>query len=148
MVFLKNAEKINHFPTILFFFFQKSIAITLLSKVPPCRIILVQDRLSNFNRWKPTTSAFQNTLTFDRYLFNSRSNFHVNLVHLNSMHPKKVIYLLFSVQTPHFLGENHKTRTNKLHHWKAGFLAVILSLRIGVQYMQKIGEIILSTRWQ
>ena len=36
--------------------------------------------------------AFQNTLTFDRYLFNSRSNFHVNLVHWNLLHPKNAIF--------------------------------------------------------
>ena len=113
-------------------------ALTLLSKVRPCTIILVQDRFFNLTIWKPTAQAFQNTLTFDRYLFNSRSNFHVNLVHWNSLHPKKAILPTFLGQTPHFLCENHKTRTNNLHHRKAGSVAVILSLRVGVQHIQKV----------
>ena len=113
-------------------------ALTLLSKVPPCTIILVQDRFFNLTIWKPMAQAFQNTLTFDRYLFNSRSNFHVNLVHWNSLHPKNAVLPTFLGQTPHFLCENHKTRTNNLHHRKAGSVAVILSLRVGVQHIQKV----------
>ena len=61
----------------------------------------------------------------------------VNLVHWNSLHSKKAILPTFSGQTPHFLGENHKTRTYNLHHRKAWFVAVILSLRVGVQHKQK-----------
>ena len=96
-----------------------------------CKVFL------NLTIWKPTAHAFQNTLTFDRYLFNSRSNFHVNLVHWNSLHPKMAILPTFLGQTPHFLCENHKTRTNNLHHWKAGSVSVILSLKVGVQHITK-----------
>ena len=39
--------------------------------------------------------AFQNTLTLAQYLFNSRSNMHVNLVHWNSLHSKKAILPTF-----------------------------------------------------
>ena len=37
---------------------------------------------------------------------------HVKLKHWNLPHPNNSI--------PNFLGENHKTRTNNLHHQKAG----------------------------
>ena len=88
--------------------------------------------------WTPMAQVFQNTLTFDRYLFNSRSNLHVNLVHWNSLHPKNAILPSFLGQTPQFLCEDHKTRTNNLHHRKAGSVAVILSLRVGFQHIQKV----------
>ena len=98
----------------------------------------MQNRIFYWTIWKPTVQAFQKTLTFDRYLFNSRSNFHVNLVHWNSLHQKWPFYLLFLGQTPHFLCENHKTRSDNQHHRKAGSVAVILSLRVGVQHIQKV----------
>ena len=69
--------------------------------------------------------ACQNTLTFDQYNFNSRSDVHVNLVHRNSMHTTKATLLTFSGQTLHFHGENLKTRTNNLHYRKTGSVAVI-----------------------
>ena len=69
---------------------------------------------------------------------------HVNLVHWNSLHPKKAILPTFSGQTPHFLGENHKTRTYNLHHRKAWSVAVILSLRVGVQHIQKVVQYFLQ----
>ena len=81
--------------------------------------------------------VFQNTLTVAQYLFNSRSNMRVNLFHWTSLHLKIAILPTYSGQTPHFLGENHKTRTNNLHHQKAWSIAVILSLRVGVQHKQK-----------
>ena len=87
---------------------------------------------------KPTPTAFQNTLTFNQYIFNYRSNMHVNLVHWNSLHTKRAIIPTFSGQTPYFLGENRKTRTNNLHHRKTGSVAIILSLRVGVQHTQKV----------
>ena len=62
----------------------------------------------------------------------------VNLVHWNSLHPKKAIIHSFSGPTPNFLCENRSTRTNDLHHWKSGSAAVILSLRVGVQHIQKV----------
>ena len=40
----------------------------------------------------------------------------------------------FFGQTPHLLGEKLKTRTDNLDHWKAGSVAVILSLRVGGNY--------------
>ena len=69
--------------------FSKNLtALTLLSKVLPCSIILVQNRFLNLIIWKPKAQAFQNAFTFDWQLFlNSKSNFHVNLVHWNSLHP-------------------------------------------------------------
>ena len=119
-------------------------ALTLLSKVRPCTIILVQDRFFNLTIWKPTAQAFQNTLTFDRYLFNSMSNFHANLVHWNSLHPKNAILPTFLGQTPHFLCENEENRTDNLHHRKALSVAVILSLRVGVQHIQKVVQYFLQ----
>ena len=120
-------------------FSENPTALTLSSKVLPCTIFfLVQDRFFNLTIWKAMAQAFQNTLTFDWYLFNSRSNFHVNLVHWNSLHPKNVILPTFLGQTPNLLCENHKTRTNNLYHRKGGSVAVILSLRVGVQHIQKV----------
>ena len=63
---------------------------------------------------------------------------HLNLVYWNSLHLKKAVLPTFKGQTPHFLSENHKTRTNNLHHRKAGSVAVILSLRVGVQHIQEV----------
>ena len=76
-------------------FSKNPTALTLLSKVPPCTIILLQDRFFNLTIWKPKAQAFQNTLTFDQFLFNSRSNFHVNLVHWNSKQQKKGHFTYF-----------------------------------------------------
>ena len=108
----KLSQKLN-FP-------ENTTAFTLLSKVPQCTNILMQH--SNFSPtiWKPMAPVFQNTLTLDQYLFNSRSNTHVNLVHWNSLHPKKAI--LFTGQIPHFLCENHNTRTSNLHLRNAVFV--------------------------
>ena len=61
----------------------------------------------------------------------------MNLVHWNSLHPKNAILPTFKGQTPIFFCENQKTRTNNLYHRKAGSVAVILSLRVGVQHKQK-----------
>ena len=74
---------------------------------------------------------------FYQYLLNFRSNMHVNFVYWISLLPKKAIYLLFGL-TPHFISEKQKPRTNNLHHRKAGSVAVILSLRVGVQHLQKV----------
>ena len=61
----------------------------------------------------------------------------VNLVHCNSLPSKMAILPTFSEQKQHFTGENHKTRTYNLHHRKGWSVAVILSLRVGVQHKQK-----------
>ena len=42
----------------------------------------------------------------------------LNLVHWNLLHSNKFILPTFSGQTPHFLGENHKTRPYNLQHRK------------------------------
>ena len=63
---------------------------------------------------RPTVSAFQNTLTFDQYLFNSRSNMHVNLDFLISLQLKKAILPTFSGQTPLFLGKKQENRSNNI----------------------------------
>ena len=55
----------------------------------------------------------------------------MKLVHWNSLHQKKAILHTFSGQTTHFLGEDHKTRTNNLHYRKAGFVAIFLALGWG-----------------
>ena len=63
---------------------------------------------------------------------------HVNLEYLISLHPKKGILLTFSGQTPHFLDKKQETRTNNLHHWKAGSVEVFLSLSLRVHHTQKL----------
>ena len=75
---------------------------------------------------------------------NSMSKFHANLVHWNSLHPINAILPTFLGQTPHFLCENEKNRTDNLHHRKAWSVAVILSLRVGVQHIQKVGQYFLQ----
>ena len=62
----------------------------------------------------------------------------MNLVHWNSLHQKHAILPTFLGQTPHFLCEHQKTKTNNLNHRKAVSVAVILSLRVGVQHLQKV----------
>ena len=82
---------------------ENPTARTFLIKVPKNTFFWVQRSFSNPTIWKPTAPAFQNTLTFAQYLFNSRSNMRVNLVHWNSLHSKKAILPTFSWQTPLFL---------------------------------------------
>ena len=59
---------------------------TFLIQMPKKTFFWVQRYFSNPTIWKPTAPAFQNTLTFSQYIFNSRSNMHFNLVHWNSLH--------------------------------------------------------------
>ena len=129
-------------------FSENPTALTLLSKVPPCTIILVQNWFFNLTIWKPMAQAFQNTLTFDRYLFNSMSNFHANLVHWNSLHPKNAILPTFLGQTPHFLCENKKK-----HNWQptpseSWVRCCHFEPKGGGPTYTKSGAIIFSTRWQ
>ena len=64
---------------------------------------------------KPMATPFQNTLTFDQYFFSVS----LGLICMwNSMHLKKAISPPFSGQTPHFLGEMQKIKTNNLHQWR------------------------------
>ena len=63
---------------------------------------------------------------------------HVNLVYWISLHQKKASLSTFLGQTPHFISEKQETRSNNLHHRKAVSVAVILSLRVGVQHIQKV----------
>ena len=117
-------------------FSENATAHPFLIKVPKMHNFLGAMFLFNLTIWKPTTPAFQNTLTFASYLFNSRSNMRENLVHWNSLHSKKAILPTFLGQTPQFLCENYKNRTYNLHHQKAWSVAVILSLRVGVQHKE------------
>ena len=100
--FDKSSTMYNVFGAKLFFFFKLTIR-------------------------KLMAKAFQNTLVLYQYVFNSRSNLCTNLVHWNSLHPKKAILPTVLGQTPCFHSENHIPRTNNLHHRKAGTLAVILA---------------------
>ena len=70
----------------------------------------------------------------------------MNLVPWNSLHQKNAILSTILGQTPHFLCEIHKTRTNNLHHRKAGSVAVILSRRGGGPTYTKSGAIIFATQ--
>ena len=57
---------------------------------------------------------------------------------MNFNAPKKgYLPTFFWGQTPHFISEKQKNRSNNLHHRKAGSVAVILTLRMGVHYVQK-----------
>ena len=136
--------KIKTDPFQKIWFSWKSNCTYVLIKVPKKNTNLwVQRYFCNPIIWKPTVPLFQNTLTFAQYLFNSRSNMRVNIVHWNSLHSKKAILPTFSGQTPHFLGEIHKTRTYNGHHRKAWSVAVILSLRVGFQHIHKIVKYLL-----
>ena len=73
---------------------------------------------------------------------------HVNFVYWISLHPKKTILPIFLGQTPHFISEKQTHGTKNLHHRKAGSVAVILSLRVGVQHIQQSGAIMFPARWQ
>ncbi len=122
-------------------------ALTLLSKVRPCTIILVQDRFVNLTIWKPTAQAFQNTLTFDRYLFNSMSNFHANLVHWNSLHPINAILPTFLGQTPHFLCENEKKQNWQPTPSESFVRCGHFEPKGGGPTYTKSGAIFFTTRW-
>ena len=65
---------------------------------------------------------------------------HVNFVYWISLHPKKAMLPTFLGQTPHFVSEKQKHRTCNLHYHKAGVALVILSLRVGVQHLQKVAQ--------
>ena len=56
-------------------------------------------------------------------------------INRNSLQPKKHNIL---EETPDLLGEKLTTRTNNLHHRKAGSVTVIKSLRVGVQHKQTV----------
>ena len=73
---------------------------------------------------KHMAQVYQNIITFDQYLLNSRSNVHVNFVYWISLHPKKAILPIFSKNTT-FISEKQKPRTSNLHYHKAGSVAVI-----------------------
>ena len=122
----------------MFCFFIIQLHSQLLRKVSPSTIFLMQHSFFNPTIRKPTTPAFQNILTSVQYLFNSRNKMNVNLVHWNSLHRKKAIIPTFSGQTPNFLGENYNTRTKNLYPQNVGSVAVILSLRVRVQHIQKV----------
>ena len=55
-----------------------------------------------------------------------------------NMNFKKAIVPTFTGKIPYFMSEKQKNITNNQHHRKAGFVAVILSLKVGVQHIQKV----------
>ena len=65
---------------------------------------------------------------------------YVNFVYWISLHRKKAILPIFWGQTTHFKSEKQKHRTNSLHNPKAGCVAVILSLRLGIKHIQKVAQ--------
>ena len=73
---------------------ENATVLTLLSKVPPYTVILVHIFFFKSTIGTPTVPAYHMTLTYDQYLFKSKSNMQVNLILWNSLHPKKAIYLL------------------------------------------------------
>ena len=99
----------------------------------------MQHRFFNLTIRNPMAPAYHNTLTFYQYLFIIRSIMRVSLVYWNSQHPKGH-FTYFSGQTPHFLSDKQKPRSNNLHHQK--------SWSVPVQLIQKSVAIICSTRWQ
>ena len=54
---------------------------------------------------------------------------------------QKCPFTYFLGQTPHFLGKMQENRSNKIHNWKAVFVAFFLEPNGG-------GPIIVSTLWQ
>ena len=81
--------------------------------------MLVQPGFWDPTTYKQTAAAFQNPLTFDQNLFNSRSNIYVNYVYWIQLNPKNAILpFFFFGQTQHVLVETKKW-TNNLHHRKA-----------------------------
>ena len=91
-------------------FLKIQLHLQLLSKVPPSAIFLMQPSFFSPTIRKPTTKAVQNTLTFlqNRLNSNNFSNMHVNLVHWNSLHPKKAILATFSINS-------RKSQKRRLH---------------------------------
>ena len=89
-------------------FLKIQLHIQLLSKVLPSTIFCMHHSFFNPTTGKPTAPAYQNTLTFDQYLYNSMSNMHVNLVYWNSLHPKMAILPTFWGKNPNFLSEKQK----------------------------------------
>ena len=65
---------------------------------------------------------------------------HVNYVYWIRLHPKKALLLTFLGQTPHFISEKHKPRSNNLYHRKAWSVAVILNQKVGVKHIQKVAQ--------
>ena len=95
----KCMMKTDFFQKIVFFLNENPSAQTFLITVQKITTALwVQRYLSNPTIWKPKAQAFQNSLTFAQYLFNSGSNMCVNLVHWNSLHSKKAIHHIFLVK--------------------------------------------------
>ena len=63
----------------------------------------------------------------------------MNFFYWISLH-QKGHFTHFLGQTPHFISEKQKPRTGNLHHWKSGSVAVILSLKVGVQHIQQVAQ--------
>ena len=91
--------------------------------------------------WKPTVKAFQNTLTFDKNLFNSRSNMHVNLDYLLSLHPKDASLPTFSEKNTTFSQWKASTRNKNLHHQKAVSIVVFWGWGWGLVIQKKCNNL-------
>ena len=137
-------QKRDSFQKTCFFFF----CTYTFEQSPTMHKYFGSTRFFQFIHLKDDSRRDLEHLNFDQCLLNSRSNLHVNLVHSNSLHPQKAILPMFLGQTPRFLGEKLKNSTNNLHHQKALSVAVILSLMVVVQHLQKREAIMLSTRWK
>ena len=62
----------------------------------------------------------------------------MTLVHWISLHLKRATSTTILKPTPHLLGEKLKAGINNLPHQKAGSVAVILSLIVGVKHKQTV----------
>ena len=96
--------------------------------------------LLQFNHLKANGPSISEHINFWSISFSIKELFSCEPSPLEFTAPKKAIYILFFGQTPHFLGEKLKTRTDNLDHWKTGSVAVILSLSVGVQHKQKVAQ--------
>ena len=122
-------------------FLKIKLHLQLLSKVSPSTIFFLQHSFFlQFNHQKTNNHSISDQLNFWSLSFQFYESYVCKLSALELNAPKKAIIPTFSGQTPNFLGKNHKTRTNNKHRRKAGSYAVILSLRVGVQHIQKVRE--------
>ena len=119
------------------FFSENITALTTFEQSPTNYHFLMQHCFFNPPIGKHTAPAYQNTVTFYQYLSNSRSNMHVYQI---SLHPKKAVLPTFLGQTPHSISEKQKHRNTNLHNRKAGSVAVILSLGMGIKHLQKVAQ--------
>ena len=128
---------------------ENPTAHTFLIKVAKKNNFWVQFYFSNPTSWKPTAPAFQNTLTFAVYLFNSRSNMRVNLFHWNSLHSKKAILFTYFFRTnttfPRWKSQNQNLQPTSS---ESLVLCGHFEPKGGGSNIYKSGAIFFATRWQ